>query len=84
MYSVTESGTHLIGQKTHLLDLLAQLPPSTSEQIAQTAGLHERYVREWLAAMVTGRIKEAGFTQLEVKHVEADFLNSYYIASRSA
>ena len=48
-----------IGQKTHLLDLLAQLPPSTSEQIAGAAGLHERYVREWLAAMVTGRIIES-------------------------
>jgi ubiquinone/menaquinone biosynthesis C-methylase UbiE len=47
-----------IGQKTHLFDLLAQLPPSTSERIAQAAGLQERYVREWLAAMVTGRIME--------------------------
>lgn len=47
-----------IGQKTHLFDLLAQLPPSTSEQIAQAANLQERYVREWLAAMVTGRIME--------------------------
>lgn len=47
-----------IGQKTQLFDLLAQLPPSTSEQIAHTAGLQERYVREWLAAMVTGRLME--------------------------
>jgi 2-polyprenyl-3-methyl-5-hydroxy-6-metoxy-1,4-benzoquinol methylase len=47
-----------IGQKTRLFDLLAQLPPSTSEQIAQAGRLHERYVREWLAAMVTGRIME--------------------------
>src|SRR5579859_613213 len=47
-----------IGQKTRLFDLLAQLPPSTSERIAQAAGLQERYVREWLAAMVTGRIME--------------------------
>jgi 2-polyprenyl-3-methyl-5-hydroxy-6-metoxy-1,4-benzoquinol methylase len=47
-----------IGQKTHLFDLLAQLSPSTSEQIAQAASLQERYVREWLAAMVTGRIME--------------------------
>lgn len=47
-----------IGQKTRLFDLLAQLPPSTSEQIAQAAGLQERYVREWLAAMVTGRVME--------------------------
>ena len=31
-------------------------PPSTSEEIALAAGLNERYVREWLAAMVTGEI----------------------------
>ena len=47
-----------IGQKTHLFDLLARLPPSTTEQIAHASGLQERYVREWLAAMVTGRITE--------------------------
>jgi ubiquinone/menaquinone biosynthesis C-methylase UbiE len=47
-----------IGQTTRLFDLLAQLPPSTSEQIAHASGLHERYVREWLAAMVTGRVME--------------------------
>jgi SAM-dependent methyltransferase len=32
------------------------LPPSTSVEIAAAAGLHERYVREWLAALVTGGI----------------------------
>jgi hypothetical protein len=47
-----------IGQKTRLFDLLAQLPPATSEQIARASGLQERYVREWLAAIVTGRIME--------------------------
>jgi 2-polyprenyl-3-methyl-5-hydroxy-6-metoxy-1,4-benzoquinol methylase len=45
-----------IGHKTHLFDSMSELPPSTSEQIAQAAGLHERYVREWLAALVTGHI----------------------------
>ena len=45
-----------IGHQTGLFDALAQLPPSTSAQIASAAGLDERYVREWLAAMVTGRI----------------------------
>jgi len=33
---------------------MSGLAPSTSEEIAQAAGLNERYVREWLAAMVTG------------------------------
>lgn len=45
-----------IGHQTGLLDTLAGLPPSTSEQISRAAGLNERYVREWLGAMVTGRI----------------------------
>lgn len=47
-----------IGHRTGLFDVLSTLPPSTSQQIAQAAGLHERYVREWLGAMVTGRIVE--------------------------
>jgi ubiquinone/menaquinone biosynthesis C-methylase UbiE len=45
-----------IGHKTRLFDKLAELPPSTSEEIAKATGLNERYIREWLGAMVTGRI----------------------------
>ena len=52
-----------IGHKTHLLDSMSSMPPSTSEHIANTTGLNERYVREWLAAMVTGRIIEYDPTQ---------------------
>ncbi len=47
-----------IGNQTGLFDVMAGLPPSTSQQIADAAGLQERYVREWLGAMVTGRIVE--------------------------
>ncbi|AFY54618.1 methylase involved in ubiquinone/menaquinone biosynthesis [Rivularia sp. PCC 7116] len=47
-----------IGHRTKLFDALDKLPPSTSQQIADTANLNERYVREWLGAMVTGRIVE--------------------------
>ena len=47
-----------IGHKTHLFDSLSNMDPSTSEQIATSTGLNERYVREWLAAMVTGRVIE--------------------------
>jgi SAM-dependent methyltransferase len=47
-----------IGHRTRLFDTLATLEPSTSAQIAAAAGLNERYVREWLGAMVTGRIME--------------------------
>src|SRR6516164_4077688 len=45
-----------IGHQTGLYDTLATLPPSTSEQIAEAAGLNERYVREWLGGMVVSRI----------------------------
>lgn len=43
-----------IGHRTGLFDTMAQLPPCTSQQIADAADLNERYVREWLGAMVTG------------------------------
>lgn len=45
-----------IGHRTGLFDALAMMPPSTSGEIAEAAGLQERYVREWLGAMVTGRV----------------------------
>ena len=47
-----------IGHRTGLFDAMVGLHPSTSEQIASAAGLNERYVREWLDAMVVGRIVE--------------------------
>ena len=45
-----------IGHRTGLFDTMATLPASTSAEIAAAASLDERYVREWLAAMTTGRI----------------------------
>ena len=45
-----------IGHRTGLFDTMADLPPATSAEIAGAAGLDERYVREWLGAMVTGHI----------------------------
>ena len=47
-----------IGHRTGLFDVMSRLPPSTSEEIAAAAGLNERYVREWLGAMVTARVAE--------------------------
>jgi ubiquinone/menaquinone biosynthesis C-methylase UbiE len=47
-----------IGHRTGLFDAMSGLTPSTSEQIASAAGLNERYVREWLGAMVVGRVVE--------------------------
>jgi SAM-dependent methyltransferase len=45
-----------IGHRTGLFDVMAAMPPATSAEIADRAELAERYVREWLAVMVTGRI----------------------------
>jgi 2-polyprenyl-3-methyl-5-hydroxy-6-metoxy-1,4-benzoquinol methylase len=45
-----------VGHRTGLFDKMSKMPPSTSLQIAESAGLNERYVREWLGAMTTGRI----------------------------
>ncbi len=47
-----------IGYKTGLFDTIAQLKPSTSQEISQATKLNERYIREWLGAMVTGNIIE--------------------------
>ncbi|HEV6953765.1 MAG TPA: class I SAM-dependent methyltransferase [Promicromonospora sp.] len=42
-----------IGHDTGLFDTLAGLPPATSSQVADAAGLDERYVREWLGGVVS-------------------------------
>jgi ubiquinone/menaquinone biosynthesis C-methylase UbiE len=47
-----------IGHRTGLFDVMAGLSPSTSTEIAHKAGLNERYVREWLGAMVTAGVVE--------------------------
>ncbi|MBA4020482.1 MAG: transcriptional regulator [Pirellula sp.] len=47
-----------LGHRSGLFDAMADMPPATSEEIAERTGLNERYVREWLAAMVTGEIVE--------------------------
>jgi len=47
-----------IGHRTGLFDRLADGLPRTSAELAACAGLHERYVREWLGGMVTSRIIE--------------------------
>ncbi|GIV98578.1 MAG: transcriptional regulator [Herpetosiphonaceae bacterium] len=45
-----------IGHRTGLFDTMHGLPPATAKEIAQKAGLNERYVREWLGAMVTAGV----------------------------
>ena len=45
-----------LGHQSGLFDTMAGMPPATSEEIARAADLNERYVREWLGAMVVGGI----------------------------
>ncbi|RIK77309.1 MAG: transcriptional regulator [Planctomycetota bacterium] len=45
-----------LGHRTGLFDAMEHEPPATSEAIANKAKLSERYVREWLGAMVAGGI----------------------------
>ncbi len=46
-----------IGHKTGLFDTMAAMSkPATPAEVAEAAGLQERYVREWLAAMTAGGI----------------------------
>lgn len=45
-----------IGHRSGLFDSLAEMDYATSAEIAGKAKLNERYVREWLGAMVTGGV----------------------------
>jgi hypothetical protein len=47
-----------VGHRTGLFDLMSTLPPASSTEIAARAGLNERYVREWLAALTAARVLE--------------------------
>lgn len=47
-----------LGHRTGLFDAMVNLSFSTSDEIAKTAGLDERYVREWLGALTTANIIE--------------------------
>lgn len=47
-----------IGHRTGLFDAMSAVGAATSVALARHAGLDERYVREWLNAMTTGRVVE--------------------------
>jgi 2-polyprenyl-3-methyl-5-hydroxy-6-metoxy-1,4-benzoquinol methylase len=47
-----------IGHRTGLFDSLRAHGPGTSAEIARAAELNERYVREWLGAMITAGVVE--------------------------
>ena len=61
-----------IGHRTGLFDAMADMPPASSARIASSAGLNERYVREWLGAMFTAGMVEhdpdAGTYRLPPEH----------------
>lgn len=45
-----------IGHRTGLFDALAASGQATSDEVAQRAGLNERYVREWLNGLTVARL----------------------------
>jgi len=45
-----------IGHRTGLFDKMSEMEPATSDEIAKKTNLNERYIREWLGAMVTSGI----------------------------
>jgi 2-polyprenyl-3-methyl-5-hydroxy-6-metoxy-1,4-benzoquinol methylase len=45
-----------IGHRTGLFEALKRTGPTDSHGLAHAAGLNERYVREWLSAMASGKI----------------------------
>jgi hypothetical protein len=75
-----------VGHRTGLFDVLSALPPATSEEIATRAGLHERYVREWLGAMATAGVVEvdAATTRFTLPAEHAAFLTRAVVADNMA
>jgi SAM-dependent methyltransferase len=61
-----------VGRRVGLFEAMAPMGAVTSAEIAEKTGLSERYVREWLAAMVCGGIVEytasAGTYRLPREH----------------
>ncbi|MBS0014516.1 MAG: class I SAM-dependent methyltransferase [Desulfobacterales bacterium] len=66
-----------IGYKNRIFDTLEDMGrPATAAEIAAATGLNERYLREWLAIMVTGEIITHGKTP--------DDENTYYLPPEHA
>ncbi|MGH8635956.1 MAG: class I SAM-dependent methyltransferase [Burkholderiales bacterium] len=75
-----------IGHRTGLFDVMSQSPPASSDDIAARAGLNERYVREWLGAMVTGGVVnvDPGTTRFSLPAEHAAFLTRAAVADNMA
>ncbi len=54
-----------IGHQTGLFEALAEVQHATSHELAARAGLNERYVREWLGALVCARVVEVDATSTQ-------------------
>jgi SAM-dependent methyltransferase len=81
MAMICEAGTALmisVGSRVGLFDAMDGQGPLTSSELAARAGLNERYVREWLAVMATGRIVTHDPTTdaYELPGFRADFLTT--------
>jgi SAM-dependent methyltransferase len=65
-----------VGDRSGLFRTMRSMPPSTSAEVATAAGLDERYVREWLAAMTVGGIvtHNAGEMRFELPAAYAEAL----------
>ena len=53
-----------IGHRTGLFDAMRDQPPVTSQELARRADLNERYVREWLGAMVAAGVVDVDASTL--------------------
>jgi len=56
--STVHAALCFIGDRLGLFKAMAGAGPFTVEQLSQKTGLSERYIREWLSAMVAGRYVE--------------------------
>jgi 2-polyprenyl-3-methyl-5-hydroxy-6-metoxy-1,4-benzoquinol methylase len=75
-----------VGHRTGLFDVMSQSPPATSGDLASKAGLNERYVREWLGAMVTARVVtiDSATNRFSLPAVHAAFLTRAAVADNMA
>lgn len=69
-----------IGHRSGLFDKMAEMPFASAVEIADIAGLNERYVREWLGSMVTGGIVQYN-PELRTYHLPAE--HAAYLTRKS-
>lgn len=75
-----------VGHRTGLFDVMSQSPPVISEELAASAGLKERCVREWLGAMVTARVVtiDSATSRFSLPAEHAAFLTRAAVADNMA